>query len=51
VTTHLSRRLYRDPLMAATGMTTERGAWWGLQYSITGINQYRAHSDVSSVVG
>jgi len=55
--THLSRRLYRDPLMAGAGMTTERGTWWGLRYDITGIKRRRdqsserAHSDVSSVVG
>jgi len=57
VTTHLPRRLYRDPLMAAASMTTERGAWRGLRYGITGINRHRdqsserAHLDVSSVVG
>jgi len=38
VTTHLSRRLYRDPLMAATSMAAERGAWRGLRCDITGIN-------------
>jgi len=57
VTTHLPRRLYRDPLMAAVGMTAERGAWRGLRYDITGINLHRdqsserAHPDVSSVIG
>jgi len=57
MTTHLSRRLYRDPLMAAAGMTTECGAWRGLWYDITGINLHRsqlsalAHPDVSSVIG
>jgi len=29
LTTHFSRRLYLDPLMAAASMTTERGVWWG----------------------
>jgi len=57
VTTHLSRRLYRDPLMAAASTTSERGAWRGLWYDITGINRRRdqsserSHPDVSSVVG
>jgi len=54
VMTHLSRRFYRDPLMAAASMTTERGAW---RYDITGINRRRdqssecAHPDVSSIIG
>ena len=57
VTTHLSRRLYRDSSMASTCMTTERGAWRGLRYNITGVNRRRvssserAHLDVTSVVG
>ena len=57
VTIHLSRRLYCDPLMAANGMTTERGAWQGLRYDITGINRRhdqsseRTHLEVLSVVG
>jgi len=38
VTTHLPRRLYRDPLMAAADMTAECGAWQGLRCDITGIN-------------
>ena len=57
VTTHLPRRFYRDPLMAAASMTTEHGAWWRLQYDITGINRCHdqsskgAYRDVSSVTG
>jgi len=57
MTTHLSRRLYCDPLMAAVGMTAERGAWRGLLCDITGINwrcdqsSERAHPDSSSVIG
>ena len=39
VMTHLSRRLYLDPLMAAVGMTTEHGAWRGLHYDIVCINR------------
>ena len=44
VMTHLPRCLYHDPLMAAAGMTTERGAWRGLRYDITGINRHRDQS-------
>jgi len=56
VMTHLCRRLYRDPLMAAIGMITERDAWRGLRYDINGINRRRdqsrdhAHPDASSVI-
>jgi len=41
VATHLPWRLYRDPLMAATGMKTECGACRGLWYDITGIDRRR----------
>jgi len=39
VTSHLPRRLYRGPLMAAASMTSEHGAWRGLRYDITDVNQ------------
>jgi len=57
VMTYLSRRLYCDPLMAATGMTSECGALRGLWFNIIGINwcldksSKCAHPDVSSIVG
>jgi len=55
VMTHLPRRLYRDPLIAAASMTVERGARRRLWYDITSINRCdqsseRTHPDVSSVV-
>ena len=57
VTTHLSRRFYHDPLMAAASMRAECGAWRGLRRNITGINRRRdqsserAHPDVSNING
>jgi len=52
-----TRRLYRDPLMAAAGMTAERGTWRWSRCDITSINwrhdqsSEHAHPDVSSITG
>jgi len=56
VTTHLSRCLYRDFLMAAVIITFECGIWWRLRYDVhwhrsTSWSIKRARtSDVKSIV-
>ena len=44
VSTHLPRRLFCESVTLDDGTTAERGAWRGLLYDITGINQRRDHS-------
>jgi len=57
VSTHLTRRLYRDPLTTAADMMAEHGDWRGLWYDITGIKRRcddsseRAHPDATTVDG